>query len=55
MMESAGLGAIRTFGQKKTSPLDEIPLEILRLYETMDSSNNGVWLMMLGTFSLAVV
>ena len=55
MMGSAGLGAIKTFGQKKTSPSDEIPLEVLRLYETMDSSNNGVWLRMLGTFSLANV
>jgi hypothetical protein len=54
-MASAGAGAIKTLEPKEISPMGEIPLEVQRPCGTMDSSNNGVWLMMLGTFSPATV
>ena len=52
---NAGAGAIKTFELKEISPTGEIPLEVHWLCATMDSSNNGVWLMMLGTFGPATV
>jgi hypothetical protein len=54
-MASAGPGAIKTSEQKEISLTGEIPLEVQWLCGTMDLSNNGVWLKMLGTFSLVIV
>ena len=52
---SAGAGAIKTFELKEISPTGEIPLEVHWACGTMDMSNNGVWLMILGTFSPTTV
>jgi hypothetical protein len=55
MMGNAGRGAIKTFEQKKTLLLGGIQFEMTVLCETMQLSNNSVWLMILGTFSPASV
>jgi hypothetical protein len=54
-MVSAGAGAIKTFELKEISLTGEILLEVHWPHATMDLSNNGVWLMILGTFSPATV